>query len=80
MDKCVQVFVDLLENKKTNKKKKTLWNNKVMVMPIIVGSLGTIFQDLEKILKELEIRGKIETIQTTGLLRSARILRRVLET
>ena len=30
--------------------------------------------------KELEIRGRIETIQTTAMLRSDRILRRVLET
>ena len=30
-------------------------------------------------LKDLEIRGRIETIQTTALLRTARILRRVLE-
>ena len=31
-------------------------------------------------LEDLEIRGRMETIQTTALLRSARILRRVLET
>ena len=31
-------------------------------------------------LEELEIRGRIETIQITALLRSARILRSVLET
>ena len=30
--------------------------------------------------EDLEIRGGVETIQTTALLRSARILRRVLET
>ena len=31
-------------------------------------------------LEDLEIRGQVKTIQTTALLRSARILRRVLET
>ena len=37
-------------------------------------------QSLEKGLDDLEIRGRVETIQTTELLRSVRILRRVLET
>ena len=32
----------------------------------------------QMIRKELEIRGKIETIQTTGMLRSTRILRKIL--
>ncbi len=32
------------------------------------------------LVKRLEVRGQVETIQTTALLRSARILRRVLET
>ena len=33
-----------------------------------------------KRLKDLEVGGRVETIQTTTLLRKARILRRVLET
>ncbi len=48
--------------------------------PIIVGVLETVPKNLEKTLRELEIRGRIKAIQTTTLLRSARILRRVLET
>ena len=47
---------------------------------MVIGALGTIPRGLEISLGELEIRGRIETIQTTALLRSARILRRVLET
>ena len=35
---------------------------------------------LDKALEEVKISGRAETIQTTALLRSARILRRVLET
>ena len=31
-------------------------------------------------MEDLEIRGRVETIQTSTLLRTARILRRVLET
>ena len=50
------------------------------VIPIVVGALGTVPKGLVKGLKDLEIRNQVETIQTTALLRLARILRRVLET
>ena len=54
---------------------KKLWNSRVMVIPIV-----TIPKGLVKRLEVLEIRGRVETIQATALLRAARILRRVLET
>ena len=50
------------------------------VIPIVVGTLGTIPKGLVKGLKDLEIRGQVEVIPTTALARSLRILRRVLET
>ena len=53
---------------------------RVSVILIIVGALGTIPKNPEKELGEFEISDRIETIQTTTLLTSARILRRVLET
>ena len=59
---------------------KKLWNMRVKVIPIVVCALGTVPIKLEKRLEDLEIRGRIETIQTTALLQSARILKRVLET
>ena len=46
--------------------------------PIVIGDLGTIPRSLVEGGEELEIR--VETIQLTALLRSARILRRVLDT
>ena len=52
---------------------------KVTVIPLIIGLLGTISKVLVKGLEDLEIRGQVETIQTTALLRPARILRKVLE-
>ena len=57
-----------------------LWNMKGKVVPIVIGALGTVPKALGKNLGELDIRGRIETIQTTALLGSARIPRRVLET
>ena len=59
---------------------KKLWNMKVTIIPIVIGALGTITKGLLKGLEDLEVGGQVETIQTTALLRTARILRRVLET
>ena len=59
---------------------KKLWNMKVTFIPIVINAFGTVTEVLIKGLEDLEIRGRVETIQTTALLRSARILRRVLET
>ena len=53
---------------------------KITIMPIVIGSLGTVTEGLIKRLGDLEIRGRVKTIKTTALLRSARIPRRVLET
>ena len=53
---------------------------KVTIVPIMIGTLGTKSKGLLKGLEDLEVGGQVETIHTTALLRTARILRRVLET
>ena len=78
--------VKLKESKKKKKyfdlsrKPKKLWNMKVTFIPIIICALDTVTKGLIKGLGDLEIRGRVETIQTTALLRSTRILRTDLET
>ena len=57
---------------------KKLWNMKVTIVPIVIGAFGTITKGLLKGLEDLEVGGWVETIQMTALLRTARILRRVL--
>ena len=59
---------------------KKLWNMKVTIVPIMISAFGTITKGLLKGLEDLEVGGRVETIQMTALLRTARILRRVLET
>ena len=59
---------------------KKLWNMKVKIMPIVIGAFGMVTKGLLKGLEDLEVGGRVETIQTTALLKTARILRRVLET
>ena len=60
------------------REQKKLWNMKVT--PNLIGVLSTITKGLVQGLEDLEIKGPVEIIVTTVLLRLARILRRVLET
>ena len=55
-----------------------MWNLKVTIIPIVIGTLGTVTKGLIKGQKDLEITRRVETTQTTAL--SVRILRRVRET
>ena len=59
--------------------KKKLWNVNVTIMPIVIDTFGTVTKWLLKGLEDMEVGGLVGTIQKT-LLRTARILRRVLET
>ena len=56
----------------------TAW--KWRLYQIVIGVLCTIIEGLIKGLEDLEIRGRDETLQTTVLLRSAKVLRRFMET
>ena len=71
--------VKLKENEKDKyldfamwKKNKKLWNIKVTVIPIVTGTLGTVTKGLIKGQEDMEIRGGVDTIQITALLRSVR--------
>ena len=59
---------------------KKLWNMQMTIKPIVIGAFGTVTKGLQMGLEDLEVGGRVETIQTTALLRTARILKRVLET
>ena len=56
---------------------KKLWNMKVSIVPIVIGVFDTVTEWLLKGLEDLEVGRRAETIQTTALLKTARILRRV---
>ena len=59
---------------------KKLWNMKMTIIQIVIGAHGTDIKRLVQGLEDLEIKGLVETVQSTVLLRSARIPRRDLET
>ena len=54
--------------------KKKTWNMKVTVIPIVIGAFGTVTKGLLKGLEDLEVGGRVETIKTTALLRTAKVL------
>ena len=53
---------------------------KVTVIPIMIGAIDTGTKGLLKELEDLEFGERVDTIQTTAILGTARILSRVLET
>ena len=42
---------------------------KVTILPIVIGAFGTITKGLLKVMGNLEVGGRVETIQTTALLK-----------
>ena len=43
---------------------KKLWNMQVTIIPIVIGALGTVTKGLLKGLEDLEVGGRVVTIQT----------------
>ena len=54
--------------------------NKVFIIPIIIGALGSITERFKSCLEELKCIVQMEVVQRTCLLGTARILRKVLDT
>ena len=55
-----------------------MWNKETVIVPIIIGALGSIPNDLECNLKKLGISYNVGTLQKSVLLGTANILRKVL--
>ena len=53
---------------------------KATVILVVIGALGTVTEGFVKELEEMEIRIRVESIQTTTLLRLVRKLRSIQET
>ena len=49
---------------------------KVTIIPIVIGAFGTVTEGLLKGVEDLKVSGRVETIQTTTLLRTARIIQK----
>ena len=77
-----------IEERENNKIKKyqdlgrelqKIWNVKVKIIPLVVGSLGAITKQFGNRLKQIGITAGTAQVQKTVLLGTARILRKVLE-
>ena len=56
-----------------------IWNVKVKIIPLVVGSLGAILKQFGNRLKKIGIAAGTTQVQRTVLLGTARILRKVRE-
>ena len=56
-----------------------IWNVKMKIIPLVVGSLGAIPKQFGKRLKQIDITVGTAQVQKTVLLGTARILRKALE-
>ena len=56
-----------------------IWNLKVKIIPLVVGSLGAILKQFGNRLKQIGIKVGTEQVQKTVLLGTARIFRKNLE-
>ena len=52
---------------------------KVEVIPVVVGALGTMTNSIQLWLNKIEVEMRVERMQKTALLETARILRKVLD-
>ena len=52
---------------------------KVIVVPLVVGALGTPAKELDKILKTIGIETKTADLQKAVLIHTSKILRKVIE-
>ena len=74
--------IEKIENyRKLCREMKKIWQLKeVRVIPIVIGSLGTISNNFESWLEKLNLKSTIELMQKAALLGTAKIIRKVLET
>ena len=56
-----------------------IWNVKVKIIPLVVGSLGVIPKQFGNRLKQIGIAAETAQVQKTVFLGTARILRKLLE-
>ena len=55
-----------------------MWNVKTKVMPVIIGATGTISKSFRKYVSNIPGKHEVNELQTTAILGTAHILRKVL--
>ena len=57
--------INLKKGEKKGRELKKLWNMQVIIIPIVISAFGTVIKGLQRGLEDLEVGGRVETIQTT---------------
>ena len=57
---------------------KKLWNMKMTFIPIVIGSLGTVTKGLVQGQEDLEIRGRVEIIQTNAGVKNSKRTKKII--
>ncbi|CAB4022312.1 Hypothetical predicted protein [Paramuricea clavata] len=77
---CIKKTEKVEKYEELKREIRKIWAmKKVEVIPIVVGALGAVSNKLDKWIEKLGIHIRIELLQKTALLGTARILRRILE-
>ena len=68
----------ILKHKDLTTKIQRMWNIKTKVIPVIIGSTGTISKSFRKYVSNITGKYEIKELQKTAILGTAHILRKVL--
>jgi hypothetical protein len=55
-----------------------MWNMKCVIIPVIIGAIGIVTKGLKKNLEALPGKQSIDSLQTTAVLGTSHIIRKVL--
>ena len=55
-----------------------MWNVKTKVIPVVIGATGTISKSFIKYVSKIPVKHEVKELQTTAILGTAHILRKVL--
>jgi len=55
-----------------------MWNVKIKVIPVIIGTTGTISESFKKYMSNIPVKHEVEELQKTAILGTAHILRKIL--
>ena len=58
---------------------KKIWNMPIVMVPLVIGTLGTISKQFKNNLKKIDIQTKLNELQKTVVINTARIIRKVIE-
>ena len=72
------IIIIIIKNKDLTTEIQHMWNVKTKVIPIIIGTTGTISKSFRKYVSNMPGKHEVKELQKTAILGTAHILRKVL--